>query len=333
MTNKQIRVGLIGAGRIGKIHAESIASQVAAAKLVAVADVDLPAAEALGKQYSLTVSHDPQTILHDTSLDAVLICSPTNAHSSLIVAAAQSGKHIFCEKPIDLSLNRIDAAIAAVERAGVKLMIGFNRRFDANFSKVKQMIADGHIGDPHILRITSRDPAPPPISYIQVSGGIFLDLTIHDFDMARFLFGEVVEVYAVGGVMVDPAIGAAGDIDTAIMSLKFANGAIGSIDNSRRAVYGYDQRVEAFGSAGMVNADNNYPNSHAYYSASGILREKPFHFFLERYMPAYGNEIKAFVDCVVNDTEPPVTGADGRAPVVIAMAAWQSYRENRPVKI
>lgn len=331
--NKQIRVGLIGAGRIGKVHAQAIVSRVPSATLVAVADVHLPSAEAVGQQYGLSVSDDPQTIIDDETIDAVLICSSTDTHCPLIIAAAEAGKHIFCEKPIDHDLARIDAALAAVEKAGVKLLIGFNRRFDANFAKVKQMIEDGAIGAPHILRITSRDPAPPPISYIKVSGGIFMDMTIHDFDMARFLFGEVVEVYVAGGVMVDPAIGEVGDIDTAVITLKFANGAVGTIDNSRQAVYGYDQRVEAFGSAGMVDVKNNFANTHTHYSAEGVVSEKPLHFFLERYMDSYGTEVQAFVDCVVNDTESPVTGADGRAPVVIARAAWTSYRENRPVKI
>lgn len=331
--SKNLRVGLIGAGRIGKVHAEAIISQVPEAELVMVTDVVAEAAQALGEQYGIAHSANPQDVIDDASIEAVLICSSTDTHSQFITAAANAGKHIFCEKPIDHSLERIDAALAAADKAGVKLMIGFNRRFDSNFAKVKQMIADGKIGAPHILRITSRDPAPPPVSYIKVSGGIFLDMTIHDFDMARFLFGEVEEVYVVGGVMVDPAIGEAGDIDTVVITLKFASGAIGTIDNSRQAVYGYDQRVEAFGSGGMVNTKNNFANTHTYYSADGVSSEKPLYFFLERYMDSYANEMKAFVDCVVNDKPSPVTGQDGRSPVVIGMAAWKSYRENRPIKI
>ncbi|MGB0385127.1 MAG: inositol 2-dehydrogenase [Ardenticatenaceae bacterium] len=328
-----LRVGLIGAGRIGKVHAEAIATQVPQAELVMVADVFVESANALGEKYGIAATDNYHDILNDPAIDAVLICSSTDTHAQIITEAARAGKDIFCEKPIDHSLERIDAALAAVKEAGVKLLIGFQRRFDANFMKLQQMIAAGKIGEPHILRITSRDPAPPPVEYIKVSGGIFLDMTVHDFDMARFLFGEVEEVYVVGAVMVDPAIGEAGDIDTAIVTLKFANGAIGSIDNSRKAVYGYDQRVEAFGSAGMVNVANDYPNTHTYYHAGGVEGEKPLYFFLERYMDAYANEMKAFVDCVVNDTDSPVTGEDGRAPVVIGMAAWKSYKENRPVKI
>ena len=332
MSNR-LRVGLIGAGRIGKVHAEAIVAQVPQAELVMVADIFASSAKALADKYGIAATNTYHDILNDPSIEAILICSSTDTHAQLIIEGARAGKHIFCEKPIDHSLERIDAALAAVEEAGVKLQIGFNRRFDANFMKVQQMIAAGKIGTPHVLHIISRDPAPPPIEYIKVSGGIFLDMTIHDFDMARFLFGEVEEVYVLGGVMVDPAIGEAGDIDTAIVTLKFANGAIGTIDNSRQAVYGYDQRVEAFGSAGMVNVANNYANTHTYYHAGGVEGEKPLYFFLERYMASYANEMKAFVDCVLNDTDSPVTGEDGRAPVVIGMAAWKSYKEGRPVKI
>jgi myo-inositol 2-dehydrogenase/D-chiro-inositol 1-dehydrogenase len=333
MKNKQLRVGLIGAGRIGRVHARAITMNIPEAKLTMVADVIQEAAAEVAEQYQITAADGYQEILQSPDIDAVMICSSTDTHSQIITEAAQAGKHIFCEKPIDHDLARIDAALDAVAQAGVKLMVGFNRRFDANFGKVQQMIADGNIGEPHILRITSRDPAPPPVEYVKVSGGIFLDMTIHDFDMARFLFGEVTEVYVMGGVMVDPAIGEAGDVDTAVISLRFANGAIGTIDNSRKAVYGYDQRVEAFGSAGMVEAGNTHPNTHVFYHADGVQSEKPHYFFLERYMDAYAEEIREFVDCVVNDKPSPVTGEDGRAPVVIGLAATKSYREKRPVKI
>lgn len=328
-----LRIGLIGAGRIGQAHGKAIAAQVPQAKLVQVADVMIEAAQVMGQQYGLSTTQDYREVVENPEVDAVMICSSTDTHAEIITAAAKAGKQIFCEKPIDHDLGRIDAALTAVQQAGVKLMVGFNRRFDANFAKVRQMIVEGKIGAPHILRISSRDPAPPPIDYIKVSGGIFLDMTIHDFDMARYLFGEVEEVFVMGGVMVDPAIGEAGDIDTAVISLKFANGAIGSIDNSRRATYGYDQRVEAFGSEGMVAIGNNSPNSHTYHHSGGIESEKPYHFFMERYIDAYAKEVQAFVDCVVNDKPSPVTGADGRAPVVIGLAAAKSYRENRPVQI
>jgi myo-inositol 2-dehydrogenase/D-chiro-inositol 1-dehydrogenase len=245
-----------------------------------------------------------------------------------------AGKQIFCEKPIAHDLADIDQALAAADRAGVKLMIGFNRRFDPNFARVREVVAAGEIGEPHILHIMSRDPAPPPIDYIKVSGGIFLDMTIHDFDMARFLIGsEVEEIYAAGGVMVDPAIGAAGDIDTALITLHFENGVLGSIDNSRQAVYGYDQRVEVFGSKGAVSADNVYPNTAVIGDAGRIHRDLPLNFFMERYTESYVAEIKAFIDCVLGDTAPPVSGLDGRIPVVMGYAAKRSLEEARPVKL
>ena len=330
---KTVKVGLLGAGRIGKVHAQAISTQVPGAEIVRVADVMLASAAALGEQYGIPYSNNPSDVFGDASIDAVLICSSTDTHCQFMIEAANAGKHIFCEKPIDHDLGRIDEALAAVEAAGVKLLIGFNRRFDANFGRIKQAISDGTIGDPHILRIASRDPAPPPVSYIKVSGGIFMDMMIHDFDMARFLFGPVESVYAIGGVMIDPAIGEAGDIDTAIVTLKFKSGAIGTIDNSRQAVYGYDQRVEAFGSKGMVDVQNNLPNTHTFHGADGVVSEKPLHFFLERYMDAYGNEMKTFVDCIINDRPSPATGEDGRQAVVIAMAALRSLKEERPVAL
>jgi myo-inositol 2-dehydrogenase/D-chiro-inositol 1-dehydrogenase len=328
-------MGLIGAGRIGRVHAESIATRIPGAKLAAVADVSLPAAVALAAQWAIPrAAADYRALLDDREIDAVLICSATDTHARLIGEAASAGKHIFCEKPIDHDLAKIDAALAAVEAAGVKLQIGFNRRFDANFRKVRQMVADGQIGQPHILRITSRDPAPPPVEYVRVSGGMLLDMTIHDFDMARYLLGsEVTQVFAAGGVLVDPAIGEAGDIDTAVITLWFANGAIGTIDNSRQAVYGYDQRVEVFGSAGMVAVSNNTPDTHVYSNREGVHSAKPLYFFLERYTESFAEEVRQFVASIHDNTPPPVTGVDGRVPVVIALAALKSMRENRPVAV
>jgi myo-inositol 2-dehydrogenase/D-chiro-inositol 1-dehydrogenase len=335
MIMSKLRIGVIGAGRIGKIHAETIAVHVPGAELAAVADVDLPAAQELGDRFQVPlVVRDYGLILQEVDIDAVAICSATDTHTQIIRDAAAAGKHIFCEKPIDHSLDKIDSALAAVEEAGVKFQVGFNRRFDPNFRKVRQMVVGGEIGKPHILRITSRDPGPPPIEYIKVSGGIFLDMTIHDFDMARYLIdSEVEEVYVAGGVMVDPAIGEAGDIDTAIVTLKFADGTIGAIDNSRKAVYGYDQRVEVFGSKGMAAISNNTPDTHVLSNAQGIHSSLPLYFFLERYMDSYVAEMEEFVACVRDDTEPPVTGNDGRVPVVMGLAAWKSYLEGRPVRL
>ena len=330
-----VKVGLIGAGRIGRVHAEDLAYRIPEAQLVAVSDIYVGAAEGVAAELGIpAVCQDHRPILEDRDVDAVLICSSTDTHAPLIEEAAAAGKHIFCEKPVALDLAQIDRALEAVERAGVKLMIGFNRRFDPNFRRVREIVAAGEIGEPHILRITSRDPAPPPIEYVKVSGGIFLDMTIHDFDMARFLMGSEVEsLYVAAGVLVDPAMGEAGDVDTALLTLHFASGAIGAIDNSRRAVYGYDQRVEVFGSGGSVAADNNYPNTATISDARRVHRDLPLNFFMDRYTESYVNEIKAFVACILNDTPPPVSGLDGRIPVVMGYAAKKSLAEGRPVRL
>ncbi len=330
-----VNVGLLGAGRIGQLHAEHLATRIAGVELAAVADINLAAAQQTAARFGVAVAvADYRALLDDPAIQAVVICSATDTHVQIAQDAAAAGKHIFCEKPIDLDLKRIDQTLAAVEKAGVKFQVGFNRRFDANFRRVRDMVAEGKIGTPHILRITSRDPEPPPIEYVKVSGGIFLDMTIHDFDMARYVIGsEVTEVYVAGGVLVDPRIGAAGDIDTAIITLRFANGAIGAIDNSRRAVYGYDQRVEVFGSAGMVAVTNNVPDTHIYSNADGVHSALPLYFFIERYMESYLAEMQAFVASIQNDTPPPVTGLDGRVPVVMGLAARKSYEENRPVRL
>ncbi len=331
----RLNIGLIGVGRIGKLHAEHLAFRIPGANLLAIADVNREAAEACAARLNVSsVESDYRAIFARKDLDAVVICSPTNTHAQLIEEAAAAGKHIFCEKPIDLSLDRVDQALAAVERAGVKLQIGFNRRFDPNFSRVRKAIAQGEIGDLRLLHIISRDPGPPPISYVKVSGGIFMDMTIHDFDMARFLAGsEVEEVYTAAGVMVDPAIGEAGDLDTAVITLKFANGVIGTIDNCRQAVYGYDQRVEALGSKGAVRADNNYPNSVEFANEAHVGRDLPLNFFMDRYVESFLVETNAFIDAVLEDKPVPVTGHDARMAVVIALAARKSYDTGEPVRI
>lgn len=336
MTQKNlVRVGVIGAGRIGKIHARNLATQVPGARVDAIADPLLDAAsQAAGQLHIPHAAADYHEIMANPEIDAVAICSSTNTHAQMIVEAARAGKHIFCEKPISYDLAKIDEALDEVKKAGVLFQVGFNRRFDPNFKKVREMVAEGKIGDLHILRITSRDPAPPPIEYIKVSGGIFFDMTIHDFDMARYLSGsEVEEIYVAGAVRVDPAIGEAGDIDTAVITLRFANGAIGTIDNSRKAVYGYDQRVEVFGSGGMVAVSNNTPDTHVYASAEGVTSAKPLHFFLERYMQSFIDEMQTFIDCVQKGCPPSVSGVDGRIPVMMAMAATRSLKEHRPVRL
>jgi myo-inositol 2-dehydrogenase/D-chiro-inositol 1-dehydrogenase len=298
-----------------------------------VADINLEAAQGCAVELGVPAAvKDYRDVLADRDVVAVAICSSTDTHSTMIKDAAASGKHIFCEKPIDFDLDRIDRALAAVDRAGVKLQIGFNRRFDPSFLRVREVVASGSLGEPHIVRITSRDPAPPPLGYVRVSGGIFLDMTIHDFDMARYLADrEVEEVFAMGSVMIDPAIGEAGDVDTAIIALRFEGGALGLIDNSRRAVYGYDQRVEVFGSEGSIAADNSYPTTTVISDSASVRRDLPLNFFMERYAASYVAELRSFVECIIHDRVPAVTGADGRVAVVLALAAHRSLDEGQPV--
>lgn len=332
---KKIKVGVIGVGRIGKLHLENLAVRIPSAEVVAVADVFVEEAEKIAARFGITtVTPDYREILSNKNIEAVIICSPTDTHAQYTIEAAQAGKHIFCEKPLDLSLDKIREVLDVTEKSGVKLMIGFNRRFDPNYAKVQQMVKDGKVGKPHILKITSRDPAPPPAEYVAVSGGMFLDMTIHDFDMARFVVGsEVLEVYAKTNVLVDPEIGKAGDVDTAVTILFFENGAIGTIDNSRKAVFGYDQRLEVFGSEGMVKIDNNNPDTHTYYNTKGSHGPLPLNFFMDRYVQSYANEMEAFINAVVNDETIPVPGRDGLISVAIGLAAKKSALENRPVKL
>lgn len=332
---KKLTVGLIGTGRIGRVHAEHLAYRFPNVKLEAICDVNLASAQECAARYNVSQVFDSAApILANEQIDAVVICSSTNTHAQLIQEAAAAGKHIFCEKPIDYDLGRIDKTLQAVENSGVKFMVGFNRRFDPNFREVYHRIQEGKLGDPQIVRITSRDPAPPPIEYVKVSGGMFLDMTIHDFDMARYLAGsEVVSVYAVGGVLIDPQIGEAGDIDTAIVTLQFANGAVGAIDNSRQAVYGYDQRVEVFCSKGMLSADNNTPYRTQWSTSFGIHTPKPLKFFMDRYLDSYLAEIQVFTECIEKGETPPAGGVDGRLAVVMGLAAQRSLKEKRPVAL
>ncbi len=332
---KKVNIGVIGTGRIGKVHIATLVQSVPQANVVAIADVSNASASETGQKFGIEkVYGNYKEILNNPGIEAVAICSPTDTHAQYIIEAANAGKHIFCEKPVDLSVKKIQEALDAVKKAGVKLMVGFNRRFDPNFLKVKEMVMDGKIGDPHVLKITSRDPAPPPAEYSAVSGGIFMDMTIHDFDMARYIAGsEVTEVFTRAAVLVDPEIGKAGDVDTAIVTLTFANGALGVIDNSRKAVYGYDQRLEVFGSKGMVNIENNFPENHRFFNAEGVHGSLPLNFFMDRYLESYANEMKIFCNVVLNDAPLPVKGEDGLMAVAIALAAKKSYQENRPVKI
>ncbi len=335
MSARTLNVGIIGAGRIGKVHAQTLAFRLPRATPLAITDVDRRAAEEVAVRCGIPrIAASAEELLADPDIHAVFICSSTGTHAHLIVQAARAGKHIFCEKPIDHSLAAIDEALSAADAAGVTLQVGFNRRFDVNFARVRRAVATGEIGAPQLLHIVSRDPAPPPPAYVKDSGGIFLDMTIHDFDMARFLMGdEVEEVYTAGGVMIDPAIGAAGDLDTALILLRFRNGAIGTIDNSRRAVYGYDQRVEILGSAGSIATENCYPNEATVSTATEIRRDLPLNFFMDRYAESFVAEASAFIDAVLESRPAPVNGYEGRIPVVMGLAARKSYDEHRPVRL
>jgi myo-inositol 2-dehydrogenase/D-chiro-inositol 1-dehydrogenase len=317
-----MRIGVLGAGRIGRLHADLLTHRVAGAELSAVYDVD-PA---------LTGVACVEDVF-DAS-DIVAICTSTDTHADLIVAAAQAGKAIFCEKPVSLELAELDRALAAVEEAGVPFGIGFNRRFDPAHESVHDAVAEGRLGDLQLVRISSRDPAPPPLEYVRVSGGIFLDMTIHDFDMARFVTGsEVVEVFARGAVRVEPAFADVPDVDTAVVVLTHADGCLTAIDNSRQAVYGFDQRVEAFGSLGMAASENPPAHTGIVRTAEGLSAPTLPYFFLDRYVPSYVREWEAFIAAVRAGEPPPVSVADARAPLVIGLAAWRSLREGRPVRI
>ncbi|SFJ88184.1 inositol 2-dehydrogenase [Thermoflavimicrobium dichotomicum] len=331
---KKVKIGVIGAGRIGKLHAENLL-HFPQVELKAVSDVYLENVSAWADKLGIPrVTGDYREILEDDEIDAVFVCSSTDTHVSIIMEAARAGKHIFCEKPISFEMEQTKKALKSVKQAGVQLQVGFNRRFDHNFRKVRESIISGKIGNPHIIKVTSRDPAVPPKEYIQKSGGIFIDMTIHDFDMVRYLSGsEVEEVYVQGEVLIDHVFAECGDIDTAVTVLKLKNGAIGVIDNSRKAVYGYDQRVEVFGSKGCITVDNDYPNTALISTAEGVYQDKPKYFFLERYHHAYLEEVKSFIESVLEDRPVLVDGHDGLQAEMIAHAARRSWLEKRPVKL
>jgi myo-inositol 2-dehydrogenase/D-chiro-inositol 1-dehydrogenase len=332
--SKQLNIGVIGAGRIGRLHTENLLKHPQV-KVKAIADLQIDHARAWAEGLGIPMlTQDAEQIISDPGIDAVFICTSTNTHIDMIERSAKAGKHIFCEKPISFDVRGTRLALQAASDSGVKFQLGFNRRFDPNFRRVREIVDSGQIGDPHLIKITSRDPSPPPHDYIKVSGGLFMDMAIHDFDMARFLSGsEVDEVYVQGAVLVDPVIGELGDVDTAVIMLRFRNGAIGVIDNSRQAAYGYDQRVEVFGSLGQVNVQNDFPNSAEISTAGGVFRDKPKHFFLERYEAAYRLEIESFIKAILNNEDVPVSGEDGYQAELLADAAKKSWLEKRPVSL
>ncbi|MCR8726078.1 inositol 2-dehydrogenase [Frigidibacter sp. ROC022] len=327
-----LRVGLLGAGRIGAVHASTIAAHPGSA-LVAVSDINATAAGTLAARHGAEAG-DTQAIIDDPDIDAVLIATSTDTHSDLIERATAAGKAVFCEKPVDLSLARAQECQKAVAANGRPVMIGFNRRFDPNFVALKTAATRGEIGKPELLTLTSFDPAPPPVAYVRVSGGLFRDMMIHDFDMANFLMGGApATVSAVGSAIVDPEIGAAGDVDTAVVTLSYGDGRIAVIKNSRRAAYGYDQRIELLGSKGLLQAQNVLENTVVKSTAEGVTGAKPTYFFLERYMPAYRAEWAGFVEAVSEGAVPPVTLADGVAALAMAEAATLSLRTGAPVPL
>lgn len=331
-----IKIGIIGAGRIGKVHTTSICTRVKNAEIKTIADPFMNEetakwAKSMGVE---NTTKDYKEILADPEIEAVLICSSTDTHSPISVEAIKAGKHVFCEKPIDHDVTKIKDVINALKDNKVKYQVGFNRRFDHNFEAVKDAVAAGKIGEPHIVRLTSRDPEPPSAEYVKVSGGMFLDMTIHDFDMVRYLTDcDAEEIYVEAAVLVDPAIGEAGDVDTAVITLKMENGAIAVIDNSRKAAYGYDQRAEVFGSKGMVATSNDTQSSAVISTESGITGEKPLYFFLERYMDSFAKEMVCFINAIENDTDTPLGVMDGLKPIIMGIAAKKSLDEHRPVKI
>jgi myo-inositol 2-dehydrogenase / D-chiro-inositol 1-dehydrogenase len=333
VNTQTVRVAVLGTGRIGRMHAELLKHRIADATLACVGDVDAAGAEAVAADLGVPAVPVDRVLERD-DVDAVAICTSTDSHADYIHAAAASGTAIFCEKPIAMDLAVVDRALEAVEAAGVKLHVGFNRRFDPAHASVREAVASGALGQLELVRITSRDPAPPPIDYVRTSGGLFLDMTIHDFDMARFVVGsDVVEVIAEGAVRVDPAIGEVGDIDTAVVVLRHADGCLTTIDNSRRAVYGYDQRVEAFGSNGMASSHNPTIHSGSWVDAGGERRPPLPTFFIDRYEHSFVRAWEAFAAYVAGDGPSLVSGEDGRAPLVIGLAAMRSLVERRPVEI
>jgi myo-inositol 2-dehydrogenase/D-chiro-inositol 1-dehydrogenase len=316
------------------MHAELLSGRVDGAALAAVCDADPAAAVDVAKRLRVPWVESAVELYELPDVDAIAICTSTDTHAEAIVAAARVGKPIFCEKPVALDLDEIDRALAAVDESGVLFQVGFNRRFDPAHASVREAVSSGAIGDVHLVRISSRDPAPPPLDYARTSGGLFLDMTIHDFDMARFVTGsDVVEVYARGGVRITPELTQIGDIDTAVATLLHESGALTVIDNSRRAVYGFDQRVEAFGSLGMAASENPPAHSGVIRTADGTCGAPLPYFFVERYLPSYVAQWQAFADAVRSGGSSPVSGDDGRAPLAIGLAAGRSLREQRPVRV
>jgi len=332
---KKVKLGIIGTGEIGTVHAKNIVREIAGAELAAVADIRIEKARDLARDLGIRTWYGgSDELLADPEVEAVLICTTPESHAKFMIAAAAKGKHIFCEKPLGLDPAEAREALARVEAAGVKLQVGFNRRFDSNFLRIKEHVDSGRLGKPQSVHIVSRDPEPPGKDYYVLSGGILLDMTIHDFDLAGYLVGdEVVEVYVAGSTLIAPWLAEHGDSDTIAVILKFSRGAVGIISNSCKAVFGYDQRVEVFGERGMIAASNPLPDTTVAADETGYRTPPLLHFFSDRYRASYAEEIRRFVDAVAEDKEPPVTGKDGLTGIRIATAARKSMTTGMPVKL
>ena len=330
-----LEIALLGSGRMGAIHAANIARHPDA-RLRTIVSIIPPQARELAERYGGDVVEDAGVAFADPAVGAVVIATPTNTHVDFSIAAARAGKAILCEKPIDLELARVDACVEEVERAGVPFMIGFNRRFDPSFRSLREALVRGEVGRVEALTITSRDPEPPPIDYVRISGGIFRDMTIHDFDMARWLLREEpTEIFAAGSCLVDPAIAEAGDVDTTMVVMRTASGAMCHIANSRRAVYGYDQRIEVSGAEGVLHAGNRTASSLTKWSEDGVLAGRPLHFFVERYAQSYRAELDRFIEAASSGEQPAEAAsvADGRRAMVLAETAVESMSTGRPVEV
>ncbi len=330
--NRPVDIAVIGTGRIGSVHSRNLVRSIHEANVVALCDIRLDVAQAVADELGVErVVQDYHELLEDKNIEAVLIATNTNTHAFIVKDCTMAGKHIFCEKPLALNLPDTDEVIQTVEKTGVKLQIGFNRRFDKSFRKVKDIVSSGQIGRPCILHIVNRDPEPPSYEYSATCGGMFLDMSIHDFDMVRFQIGEVEQIYAIGNVLMAPYLKELGDVDIDVISLKFTDGTIGSIDNSRKCAYGYDQRLEVFCTDGTAMAGNEYENTARMGDTSGFHAARVPFMFIQRYADGYISEVRQFLQCVRDDKPVSPTAHDSRMAVLLGSAAWESYRQNRPV--
>jgi len=331
---RQVNIAVIGTGRIGSMHTRNLVRSIHEANLVAICDIRLEVAQTVADELGIErVVRDYHELLEDKSIEAFLIATNTDTHAFIVKDVAKAGKHIFCEKPLALDLADVDDVLQTIKQTGVKLQIGFNRRFDKSFIRVREIVMSGEIGRPCLMHIVNRDPEPPSLEYARTSGGMFLDMSIHDFDMARFQIGEVDEVYAIGNVLLAPYLKDIGDVDVDIITLRFTNGTLGSIDNSRQCAFGYDQRLEVFCTNGSAMAGNEYEHTTVRGDGEGYHIARVPHFFMQRYSDGYISEVRQFLQCARDDKPVTPTGEDSRKAVLLGMATWESLRQNRPVNM